>query len=96
MRAAHDSGMTQQQTAATCSSDPDGGVGAGDTQLSGPKTCSLCDRSSCRPDDYQPLCTRHYMRSVVAAQRDARARFNDHIEQLKAKGRGSSAQNTDR
>lgn len=43
---------------------------------------SGCERPSCRPDDYAPLCTRHYLASVKQAEADAAAQFQAKIEGL--------------
>jgi hypothetical protein len=47
-------------------------------------SCSLCDRKTCLPEDYAPLCTRHYLLAVDKAQRDAAERFQKHIDELRA------------
>ena len=45
-------------------------------------TCALCDRPSCRPEQYAPLCARHYILSVQQAEKDAQARFHEHMDEL--------------
>lgn len=47
--------------------------------------CALCERVSCLPPDYAPLCARHYLEAVKEAQRAAQARFQAHIADLLAK-----------
>jgi len=44
--------------------------------------CSHCERPSCLPEDYVPLCSRHYLISIKEAQQAAEARFRAHIEHL--------------
>lgn len=51
----------------------------GVTNLLGEATC---DRPSCRPPDYAPLCSRHYLQSVDQAQKNAAARFQAHLASL--------------
>lgn len=50
-------------------------------------TCEVdkCERKSCLPPDYAPLCTRHYLQSVDQAEKDAQKRFEAHIADLVAK-----------
>lgn len=44
--------------------------------------CVKCERRSCRPPEYEPLCAKHYIESVKQAQKDAAARFEAHVAQL--------------
>lgn len=47
-----------------------------------PAHCQKCERNSCRPEGYEPLCYRHYIESVKQAQKNAETRFRAHITQL--------------
>lgn len=50
-------------------------------------TCGKCDRPSVLPDDYAPLCSKHYMESVTKAQADAKKRMEEHLSTLREKKR---------
>lgn len=43
-----------------------------------------CDRRTCRPRGYAPLCARHYLLSVERAKAEAHTRFLAHIAELEA------------
>lgn len=43
-----------------------------------------CERRTCMPEGYEPLCARHYLLSVKRAQSEAAARFQAHIAELVA------------
>lgn len=50
-----------------------------------PAPCSEqgCERRTCRPPDYTPLCSRHYLRAVDRAQAEAHERFVLHVARLR-------------
>lgn len=45
--------------------------------------CNLCDRPSCRPSGYAPLCVKHYLAAIKANQEWAAERFRAHVESLR-------------
>lgn len=53
--------------------------------MTDPKPCGEegCERVSCLPADYAPLCARHYIASIDAAQKAAAARFQARIASLR-------------
>lgn len=54
---------------------------------SGQRKCGKCSKPSVLPADYAPLCSKHYLESVDAAQTAASERFEQRIADLaEAKG----------
>lgn len=38
-------------------------------------TCQHCERQTCLPEGYAPLCSRHYIAAINSAVRDAEVRM---------------------
>jgi hypothetical protein len=47
-------------------------------------TCIHCDRPTCRPEEYEALCAKHYLIAVDEAQKVAAERLQAHLDFLRA------------
>ncbi|QWY80195.1 hypothetical protein SEA_STRAWBERRYJAMM_105 [Microbacterium phage StrawberryJamm] len=48
------------------------------------KTCSECERPSCRPDEYEPLCPRHYRIALDRAIKEAERRTRERLKNIES------------
>lgn len=42
-------------------------------------TAAECSRPSCRPPEYEPLCTKHYIKAIDRAKAEAKARVQERV-----------------
>ena len=49
------------------------------------RTCSAqgCERTSCMPEPYEPVCAKHYVQRVERAQLLAAKRFEEKLKRLR-------------